>query len=64
MKENLVKIIGFFGSVLLNVVLLGLPTMWLWNILMVDLFDLSKIVFSQAVGLNVLASIFFKQSNK
>ena len=62
--ETVLKIGGVVGEILFTVVLVGFPTMWLWNILIVDLFELKTIVFSQAVGLNILAGIFFKSSRK
>jgi uncharacterized membrane protein len=46
--------------VLLVILLLGFPLMWLWNGLMPDLFNLPTITFWQAVGLNILSAILFK----
>ena len=43
-------------------VILGLPLMWLWNWLMPTIFNLPEITFWQALGLNALATIFFKQN--
>lgn len=42
------------------VVIWALPTMWLWNWLMPDLFNLPTITFWQALGLNALSTILFK----
>lgn len=42
---------------------LALPTMWLWNWLMPIIFGLVKITFWQALGLNILCGIFFKNSS-
>lgn len=52
------------GLVLVAVVavIFGFPTMWLWNWLMPELFELQTITFWQALGLNVLCSILFKSS--
>lgn len=42
------------------VVLLALPTMWLWNWLMPTLFNLPTVTFWQALGLNLLSTILLK----
>lgn len=42
--------------------LMALPTMWLWNALIPDIFGLTVIGFWQALGLNVLSGILFKSS--
>lgn len=52
-------IIGVFGFALL----LALPTMWLWNWLMPQLFGLIEINVFQALGINFLSSILFKPSS-
>jgi hypothetical protein len=44
------------------VLILGFPLMWLWNWLMPDIFSLPEITFWQALGLNALATILFKQN--
>lgn len=54
--ESLVLIIGVS-------LLMGLPTMWLWNWLMPDIFNITEITFLQAVGLNLLSDILFKNIN-
>lgn len=38
---------------------IGAPTMWLWNAIMPTIFGLTKITFWQAVGINLLCSILF-----
>ena len=43
-------------------VILGFPLMWLWNWLMPTIFNLPEITFWQALGLNALATILFKQN--
>lgn len=66
--EILIKILGgllaFAGTILLLAVLLGLPTMWLWNWLMTYLFDFKEIGFLQAVGMLMLSGLLFKSSGK
>lgn len=44
------------------VVIWALPTMWLWNWLMPYLFNLPTIGFWQALGLNALTTILFKNT--
>ena len=60
MKSSLEIILSVIGILILAVVLLGYPTMLLWNWLMPDLFSLPYITFWQACGINLLASILFK----
>lgn len=43
--------------------LAALPTMWLWNWLMPELFALKEVTFWQALGLNFLTTILFKGSS-
>jgi hypothetical protein len=43
--------------------LMALPTMWLWNWLMPTIFGLIKIGFWQALGLNILTGILFRNNH-
>ena len=43
-------------------VILGFPLMWLWNWLMPGVFGLPEITFWQALGINALSTILFKQN--
>ena len=65
--RNGAEAVGFFVfAILLFTVLallMGLPTMLLWNWLMPEIFGLKAIGFWQAVGLNFLSSILFKSSS-
>lgn len=61
--ELLVKIFAAIGIVVIAAILFTLPTMWLWNYLMPDLFGLKEIDFWQALCLNLLSGILFKSSN-
>jgi hypothetical protein len=45
------------------VLLMTLPTYWLWNWLMPTIFGLNTITLWQALGLNILCSILFKSTN-
>jgi hypothetical protein len=50
-------LIGIF----LIIVIGALPTMWLWNSCLEPAVDgINRIGFWQALGLNILATIFFK----
>lgn len=61
--EALGNVMLVIGVLLLYAALLGFPLMFLWNVLMPELFGLKTIGFWQAVGLNVLCSILFKGSS-
>jgi len=50
-------------TIMTIVLLLTLPTMWLWNWLMPVIFGLPEIGFWQAFGLLILSNIFFKNSS-
>jgi len=55
-----------FVIVLISVglsLLMAFPTMWLWNWLMPNLFNLPIIGFVEALGINIFASILFKSNN-
>jgi hypothetical protein len=51
------------GIIALVAVLMALPTMWLWNRLMPEIFGLKTIGFWQALGLNLLCGILFKNGS-
>lgn len=59
MKNNLEALLNILGFTAVFVILLGFPLQLLWNWLMPDIFNLPRIGFWQAVGLNVLSSILF-----
>lgn len=61
--ETLAKILLAFSVIALLGVLLGLPLQLLWNWLMPTIFGLPTITFWQAMGLNILASILFKDNS-
>jgi hypothetical protein len=62
MKQTIETTLTAILLIVLVATLLGLPLMWLWNWLMPTIFNLPEITFWQALGLNALATIFFKQS--
>lgn len=50
------------GLFLLSAILMGFPTMWLWNYVMPYVFGLTPITLYQAIALNFLSSILFKSN--
>lgn len=62
-----VRIVGLIlGIVLLGVImsaLLAIPTMLIWNAVVPDVFGLPLIDFGQAILLNFLSYIFFKDTS-
>jgi len=62
MNNEIGSILVAVLMIVLVALLLGFPLMWLWNWLMPGIFNLPEITFWQALGLNALATIFFKQN--
>lgn len=60
--EKVLLVLGGITAIVLIALVMSLPTMWLWNWLMPVIFKLPEITFWQALGLNVLSGIFFKNS--
>lgn len=60
--ETLLKILGGIVLIVILAIVFSFPTMWLWNWLMPTLFGLVKITWVQALGLNVLSGILFRNS--
>jgi hypothetical protein len=52
------------AMVFLHCLVLAAPTMFLWNWLCPIIFGLIKINLWQALGLNILANIFFKSYSR
>jgi hypothetical protein len=48
------------GLFLLAAIIMGFPTMVLWNYVIPDVFGLTPITLYQAIALNFLSSILFK----
>ena len=57
-------VLGATFIVFLLMLILGLPTMFLWNWLMPVIFKLPEINFVQAIGLMLLAYFIFPSSSK
>ena len=62
MKQTIHDILLIIGVLMLAVILFGGPLMILWNWLMPTLFSLPEIGFWQACGLQLLATILFKNT--
>ena len=62
MKEILGTSLVLIGIVVGVVLLLTLPTMWLWNYVMPTVFGLPEISVWQTLVLLILAEIFFKKN--
>lgn len=64
MKTRVVDKLSLGASVVVIgfavVALLSLPTMWLWDWLMPEIFGLKEITWMQALGLNALCAILFR----
>ena len=63
MEKVIVSILSAIAIVGIIAVLLGFPIMWLWDWLMPELFGLKEITFWQAVGINLLTGLLFRESN-
>ena len=62
--EKLQALILAIGILLLTAALLAWPTQWLWNNALVGAIDGVKAIgFWQALGINVLCNLLFKNSS-
>lgn len=61
------KFLNGIGAILAILIITGLvlalPTMWLWNYLMPELFGFVTIDFWHALGLNLFCGVLFKSNN-
>jgi hypothetical protein len=62
-EETVTRVLLALGVITLLGILLGLPLQLLWNWLMPTIFNLPAITFWQAMGLNIMASILFKDNS-
>jgi len=62
-EETLSRVLLALGVIALLGILLGLPLQLLWNWLMPTIFNLPTITFWQAMGLNIMTSILFKDNS-
>ncbi len=61
-NEILISFFTVVGVLIVFPLILGFPVMWLWNIVMPELFGLSTINFWTALALNLLCSFLFKST--
>ena len=54
-----IALAGIAGLAILAIII-ALPTMWLWNYLMPEIFGLTEIGFWQALCINLFCGILFK----
>jgi len=64
MNNTIQTILTAILIIAITAVILGLPLMWLWNWLIPTIFNLPKITFWQALGINLLSILLFKPSIK
>ena len=63
--EKLVVFLSAFGILVVTAVLLAWPTQWLWNNVLVGAVDgVHPIGFWQALGINILFNMLFKNYSK
>lgn len=62
-SDVVLTVITILGVLLFVAMLIGFPTMWLWNWIMPELFGLPLIGFWKAVGINLLSAILFGKTN-
>jgi hypothetical protein len=62
MEDALKLIVTVVGVLCLMAIIMGLPLQLLWNWLMPRIFGLPTIGFWEAVGLNVMSGILFKNT--
>jgi hypothetical protein len=62
MEDALKLIVTVIGIICLTAIIMGLPLQMLWNWLMPRIFGLPTIGFWEAVGLNVMSGILFKNT--
>jgi hypothetical protein len=62
-EETVTRVLLGLLVIALLGILLGLPLQLLWNWLMPTIFNLPTITFWQAMGLNIIASILFKDNS-
>ena len=61
--ERLVVFLSALGLLVVTAVLLAWPTQWLWNNVLIGAVDgVHPIGFWQALGINILCNILFKNN--
>ena len=59
-EEAILGLSVFIGALVIIAVVLTLPTYFLWNWLMPPILGLTKITLLQALGINILCGILFR----
>ena len=59
MKEVFISVLSAILTIVVIGVLLAVPTMLLWNMVMPDVFGLTRITFFQALWLSLLGRCLF-----
>jgi hypothetical protein len=62
MTDIIASVLGIVLLVIVVGLFMSIPVWILWNWLMPDIFNLSRITFFQALGLSLLSSCLFKNS--
>jgi uncharacterized membrane protein len=63
MKEHFSNFATLIGVICFVALITGLPLWILWNLVAVDIFDVPHITFWQAVGLQIIAGLLFKNTD-
>jgi hypothetical protein len=62
--EGVLKFLGAILAVLVIAILLAWPTQWLWNNALIEAVEgINHIGFFQALGINLLCGILFRNSS-
>jgi hypothetical protein len=56
--------IGIMGMAIVLIAIFTYPTMWLWNYLMPNIFNLPELTFWQTFGLMILARLILPTTSK
>ena len=59
MIQTINSILIVVGALIIAILLFGIPTMVLWNLLMPIIFNLPTITFWQACGIQILINLLF-----
>lgn len=64
MGDFIIYLLVSIACIAVFALIFSLPIMWLWNWLMPVIFGLTKITWTQALGLSVLSGFFFRGGYK
>lgn len=60
----LAKVLGYIIGVVVLMLILSLLVMWSWNAVIVDVFDMKSISYTQSLCIVVLSQILIKSTTK